>query len=252
MTSDTDTIAGAGDWLHLRDTIDVDGELSKRIRAENPAPGARLVLIAREITHEPGFVLRAAGHPVLLVAESHRGNGGGIDADAVTALAATLIDAALTAPDGARVRVATVEYSGLRLRADPIPAPRTHTEDSWWAEVHRELGPAYTRAWAEYRTRMGEFLFRADNPRSSGHADDRFEAAQEFRRALVLCPRMPRPAELLRHLENDLTADGEPYDVAPPPDLAHQDWYTEASATFLQASFTTARNLALFVMGKPD
>ncbi|MEV0504336.1 hypothetical protein AB0I84_43025, partial [Streptomyces spectabilis] len=69
----------AADWVYLRDTIRVNSALLHEIRADRPAPGTRLVLIAREITHDPGYVLSVTGHPVLLVAETYRGNGGGVD-----------------------------------------------------------------------------------------------------------------------------------------------------------------------------
>jgi len=38
-----------------------------------------LALVAREITHDPGYMLPLGGYPLLLVAETYHGNGGGID-----------------------------------------------------------------------------------------------------------------------------------------------------------------------------
>ncbi|WP_441248003.1 tetratricopeptide repeat protein [Kitasatospora sp. McL0602] len=75
------------DWIYLRDTIRVNDALLQEIRAEvtvrRLAPTATLALVAREIVHDPGFVLTGLlGHPLVLVAETYRGNNGAVDASA--------------------------------------------------------------------------------------------------------------------------------------------------------------------------
>ncbi|MGW1992869.1 hypothetical protein [Embleya sp. NPDC001921] len=396
MTSDTDGAAvvspaadadpagsaAAADWFYLRDSIRVNTALQAELQAEHPAPGTRLVLIAREITHDPGFVLRASGHPVLIVAETYRGEGGAIDttgpagaggstgtgggtggsgpdgtngrsggpggngapggtATPITLFAAKAADVSLIARggtgghggnggpggagkdgvkpppgrdgrdpgsggrggnganaavggSGAQIRVETVERSGVRpdgsggdpggagrggsggpggggwngpgesgpdgldglpgSAAGPSVQPdlRTHTADSWWAAVRAELGDAYNQVWAEYRTRVGEFLFRSYAPGLPRRADNRIAAGHEFGRALVLWPQLARAAELSRHLAHNLTPIGVPYDVDIVPDFPAQEKFVEIYAPLVQASLIAARDLLLFAIGKAD
>ncbi|MFF0445068.1 tetratricopeptide repeat protein [Streptomyces sp. NPDC004609] len=72
------------DWICIRDTIRVNDALRAEIQKEldhyEISPTARLALVAREIVHDDGYVLTGlTGHPLLLVAETYRGNGGGVD-----------------------------------------------------------------------------------------------------------------------------------------------------------------------------
>ncbi|MBD3004029.1 MULTISPECIES: tetratricopeptide repeat protein [unclassified Streptomyces] len=70
------------DWVHIRDTIQVNDALLAEIRAEltHLPPEARLALIAREVVHDPQYVLTGLpGHPLVVVAETYRGNGGALD-----------------------------------------------------------------------------------------------------------------------------------------------------------------------------
>ncbi|MGW0663976.1 hypothetical protein [Streptodolium elevatio] len=79
----------AVDWAYVRDTIRVNDALLAEIRAEAAfrglSPTATLALVAREIVHDPGYVLTGlTGHPLVLVAETYRGNGGAVVADGAT------------------------------------------------------------------------------------------------------------------------------------------------------------------------
>ncbi|MBM9504203.1 hypothetical protein [Actinacidiphila acididurans] len=70
-------------WLYVRDTIQVNDQLLNEIKAEItfhalPA-GSLLAVVAREITHDQGYVLALADYPLLFVAETYRGQGGAID-----------------------------------------------------------------------------------------------------------------------------------------------------------------------------
>ncbi|MGW7694075.1 hypothetical protein ACWGMA_35320 [Streptomyces asiaticus] len=70
------------DWVHIRDTIQVNDALLAEIRAEltHLPPEPRLALIAREVVHDPLYVLTGLpGHPLVVVAETYRGNGGAVD-----------------------------------------------------------------------------------------------------------------------------------------------------------------------------
>lgn len=74
------------DWAYIRDTIKVNDAMLAEIRAELAfralPPTATLALVAREIVHDPGYVLTGlTGHPLVLVAETYRGNGGAIEAN---------------------------------------------------------------------------------------------------------------------------------------------------------------------------
>ncbi|MEO3972466.1 tetratricopeptide repeat protein [Streptomyces sp. CAU 1734] len=77
------------DWILIRDTIRVNDALLQEIRAEITvrmlSPAATLAVVAREIVHDPGYVLTGlTGHPLVLVAEVYRGNGGAVDASGST------------------------------------------------------------------------------------------------------------------------------------------------------------------------
>ncbi|MFI6283302.1 tetratricopeptide repeat protein [Streptomyces sp. NPDC051018] len=72
------------DWICIRDTIQVNDALRAEIQREldhyDISPTARLALVAREITHDTGYALTGlTDHPLLLVAETYRGNGGAVD-----------------------------------------------------------------------------------------------------------------------------------------------------------------------------
>ncbi|MGC0415026.1 hypothetical protein [Embleya sp. AB8] len=378
----TATGAASADWVYLRDTIRVNGALLAELQAEQPAPGTRLVLIAREIVHDPGFVFPLIGFPVLLVAETYRGNGGGVattgpagasgspgasgrtggsgpdnvngtpgqlggngapggTATPITLFAATLTDLTLSARGGlgghggnggrggsgkdgvkpprggdgrdpgsggrggnggnaavggagAQIRVEAVTRSGVRAdgsggdpgdagqggsggsggggwngpgvtgpdggnglpgsAAGPSVPPdyRVHTADSWWAAVRAELGGTYTQAWAEYRTRVGEFLFRTYAPGLPRRAEARVAAGHEFGQALVLWPQLAHAAELSRHLAHNLTPIGVPYDIDLMPDFPAQEKFVDIYGPLVQASLIAARDLLLFAIGKAD
>ncbi|MGC0421901.1 hypothetical protein [Embleya sp. AB8] len=376
------TAAAVADWFHLRDTITVDGALAAELHAEGPPPGARLVLVAREITHAPGYVLSVPGYPVLLVAETYRGNGGAVDttgpagpsgqpgtsggsdqgpagrdggpggpggdggpggpATPITLLAAKSTDVALIARGGAggpggsggpggrgrdgvqppteespgldpgtggqggdggngaiggpgaQIRVRTVERSGVRVDgsggdpghagragqggrggggwggpADPgtdggagragaaagssvAPDLRTDTADAWWAMVRGELGDVYAQAWANYRTRVGEFLFRGYAAALPDRADNRFAAGREFGRALVLWPQHAHAAELSLRLAHNLSPIGVPYDVDLVPDFPAQEKFVDSYGPLVLTSLIAARDLLLFAMSEAD
>ncbi|QCX74048.1 hypothetical protein C9F11_01725 [Streptomyces sp. YIM 121038] len=370
----------AADWVYLRDTIKVNSALLQEIRADRPAPGTRLVLIAREITHDPGYVLPLTGYPVLLVAETYRGNGGGVDttgpvgaagavgsaggtgggsggrdgkaggpggngapggaATPITLLAARAWDVRLIARGGtggpggtggqggqgkdgtkppkpgedgrdpgyggpggrggngavggpgAQIRVETVEGSGVLgdgkggdagpagpgggggaggggyngpgepgrdgTAGQPGPAAgpsvaaefRTHTADAWWAMVRGELGAAYTEAWAEYRTRVGEYLFRCYAPGLAERNDNRITAGHEFTQALVLRPGHARAVELSQYLATNLTPLGVPYDVDVVPNFPAQEQFVTAYGDLVVGVYTAATDLLLFAKGE--
>lgn len=372
-------VSGA-DWVCLRDTIKVNSGLLQEIRADRPAPGTRLVLIAREITHDPGYVLPLTGYPVLLVAETYRGNGGGIDttgpvgaggdigsaggtgggsggrdgkaggpggngapggaATPITLLAARASDVRLIARGGrggsggsggqggqgkdgtkpprpgedgrdpgyggrggnggngavggpgARIRVETVERSGVLSDgtggdAGPAgpgggggaggggyngpgepgrdgtagqpgpaagqsvaPAFLTHTADAWWTMARGELGAAYTDAWAEYRTRVGEYLFRCYAPGLTDRKDNRITAGHEFTQALVLRPGHARAVELSQYLATNLTPLGVPYDMDVVPDFPAQEQFVTAYGDLVVGVYSAATDLLLFAKGE--
>ncbi|MFI1584250.1 tetratricopeptide repeat protein [Embleya sp. NPDC020630] len=381
MISGTDrgVSVASGDWVYLRDTIRVNDALLAELQAEKPAPGTRVVLIAREIVHDAGFVFPLTGFPVLLVAETYRGNGGtvattgpagvngkagaaggiggsgpdntngrpgepggngmpGGTATPITLFAATLTDLTLNARggvggnggrggtgkdgvkpprggdgrdpgsggrggnggnaavggSGAQIRVESVTRSGVRADGsggDPgiagqggsggsggggwngpgesgpdgvdglpgqaagpsvQPDQRDHTADAWWTAVRAELGDAYTQAWAEYRTLVGEFLFRTYAPALPQRAEARIAAGHEFGRALVLKPELARAAELSRHLAHNLTPIGVPYDLDLMPDFPAQEKFVDIYGPLVQASLIAARDLLLTAIGKAD
>ena len=63
-------------WTHIRDRIVIDQNLQAKILAQ----GIPFVtLIAREITHAPGFDLTLPGYQLLVVASTYDGNGRSIN-----------------------------------------------------------------------------------------------------------------------------------------------------------------------------
>jgi len=68
-------------WTHIRDQIVIDAKLQQKILDES-YPGATVRLVARVITHAPGFVLKLPGHDLQLVAGEYDANGGAIDVSA--------------------------------------------------------------------------------------------------------------------------------------------------------------------------
>ncbi|MEU8135135.1 tetratricopeptide repeat protein [Streptodolium elevatio] len=346
----------AVDWAYVRDTIRVNDALLAEIRAEAAfrglSPTATLALVAREIVHDPGYVLTGlTGHPLVLVAETYRGNGGAVVADGatgpsgpsgaqgksgqglsgrpggpggnggngqpglpaspVTVMAANLSDLRISArgglggaggqggtggkghhaaarpnkPDidppepgpggpggnggigsvggpGALILVETVTISGVATDGSgggpgpagvagrggpgggrggvasvaepgrdgspgspgPGPGPTvqpvlvTHPPDNWWLLVKLRLG-GRARTWADYRTGVGEYLFRAYAPAKPERGTHRDLAAHEFGRALALYPEQGRAAELLRYVASNLSPIGQPYDFDIMPDF---------------------------------
>jgi hypothetical protein len=65
-------------WTRIRDQIVIDAKLQQKILDES-YPGDTVRLVARVITHAPGFVLKLPGHSVQLVAGEYDANGGAID-----------------------------------------------------------------------------------------------------------------------------------------------------------------------------
>jgi hypothetical protein len=76
------------EWLLIRDKINVNDELAQEMLAEieyrELKQGTAVGLIAREIVHAPSYPLDLIkGHPLFLVADVYRGNGGAIDTSGV-------------------------------------------------------------------------------------------------------------------------------------------------------------------------
>src|SRR4051812_49043504 len=71
------------DWLYVRDAIVVNDAFTEEIRRElafrGLGPGTTLAVVAREIRHAPGYVLRLSGHPLIVVADTLDTAGGAID-----------------------------------------------------------------------------------------------------------------------------------------------------------------------------
>jgi hypothetical protein len=68
-------------WVRIRDKIQIDATLDAQMGVElaGMTPGVPLYLLAREITHEPGYVWKVTGHEVVLVCDSYVAHGGQID-----------------------------------------------------------------------------------------------------------------------------------------------------------------------------
>ncbi|MEV5510233.1 tetratricopeptide repeat protein [Streptomyces orinoci] len=366
-------------WLYIRDTIKVNDQLRQEIEAETAfhklPPGAVLALVAREITHDQGYVLGVQDHPLLLVAETYSGNGGAIDtsgrpgpggttgttgdrgghridgqnggpggpggSDAgpggpgspITLLAGQVTGLRLiarggrggaggtggrggagldghrpnkggidgtdpgdggagghggngsTGGPGAAIVAEFITQSGLTAdgsggdagpagpggaggkggggnngrgddgphgapgspgTAGPAVAPllTAHAEGDWWALVRDRLGDN-ARAWADYRTRVGEYHFRGfapGDPQKSGH---RPLAGREFDRALVLWPGQAQAAELSRYVAANLSPIGQPYDLDLRPDFPQFEKVVTDYDTMVKSLFDNGLNLLL-------
>ncbi|MFJ5301409.1 tetratricopeptide repeat protein [Streptomyces sp. NPDC088350] len=376
----------AVDWAYVRDTIHVNDALLGEIRAEvgfrGLAAGAVLALVAREIVHDPGYVLTGlTGHPLVLVAENYRGNGGGVDASGVPGnrggpgatgadgqgqqgqtggagglggngqpggaasqvwvLAATLTDLRITArgghggaggpggtgghgydaaepphkPDhdppepgnggpggqggvgavggpGALILIDTVTPSGLSTDGSggdaggagrpgeggrggkvgggptplgdpgpagppgtpgPGPGPSvqpvivTHPVDDWWALIRLRLGMR-AHDWADYRTSVGEYLFRAYAPGKPDRRGYRDAAAHEFDRALTLFQDQARAAEMLRYIASNLAPIGQPYNLEILPDFPRFESVVTDYDAVVKSMYDNALNLLLSVV----
>lgn len=366
-------------WLYVRDAIKVNDQLRQEIEAEIAfralPPGAVLALVARDITHDQGYVLGLQDHPLLLVAETYNGNGGAIDTSGrpgpggtpgttgdrgghridgqsggpggpggsdsgpgspgspITLLAGQVTGLRLiarggrggeggtggrggagldghrpnksgidgtdpgdggaggpggngsTGGPGAAVVAEFISQSGLTAdgsggdagpagpggasgkggggnngRGDdgphgapgapgapgPSVAPRltAHAEGDWWALVRDRLGDN-AKAWADYRTRVGEYHFRSyapGDPQKSGH---RTVAGGEFGRALTLWPGQAQAAELSRYVATNLSPIGQPYDLDLRPDFPQFEKVVTDYDTIVKSLFDNALNLLL-------
>lgn len=69
-------------WVLLRDSIRINDELVAVMRREaaarSLAVGSNILLLARTVTHDPGYVLRVWEYNLTIVAESYDANGGGL------------------------------------------------------------------------------------------------------------------------------------------------------------------------------
>jgi hypothetical protein len=87
----------------------------------------------------------------------------------------------------------------------------THTTPKladWWKLVV-SLVPA--SSWADYRVRVGDYLFRSYSPDSPPKKDNRKHARDEFESALHLSPSNARAKHLLGYLDTGLTPVGVGY-----------------------------------------
>jgi hypothetical protein len=68
-------------FLYIRDVIIINATLQERIDEQPLIPGSKVILLARQIRHDPGFTLKlkVPGCSVIIAAQEYDGAGGGID-----------------------------------------------------------------------------------------------------------------------------------------------------------------------------
>lgn len=127
------------------------------------------------------------------------------------------------------------------------PVVVTHTEANWWPLVKLRLGVRAV-AWADYRTAVGEYLFRAFAPGNPDRKSHRDLATHEFERALALRPEHGRAAELLRYVASNLAPIGQPYNLDIMPDFPRFESVVTDYDDIVKSLYDNALNLLLSVV----
>jgi hypothetical protein len=122
----------------------------------------------------------------------------------------------------------------------------TPQADDWWKKVV-ELVPE--AAWASYRVRVGEYLFRSYGP---GALNNRVQARSELESALKLQPAHGRARQLLSHLDLGLSPIGVGYLHDLRPDFEMYEDFVTSYAPEKNHLFDVTLQLLLHILGTGD
>jgi hypothetical protein len=87
-----------------------------------------------------------------------------------------------------------------------------HPPEAWWAQAAAALPAPVLQEWADYRERVGEYLFRSYVAAKPDTKQSRDFAKAEFDAVLGLRPGSPQASRLKGYLNLGLTPIGLPYD----------------------------------------
>ena len=131
-------------------------------------------------------------------------------------------------------------------------ATTTHTspELADWLKLLVSLVPEST--WADYRVRVGDYLFRSYSPDSSAKKNNREHARREFESALDLSPSNARAKLLLDYLDTGLTPIGVGYLHDLRPEFEQYEKFLTSYSSDKNHLFEITLDILLHVKTKGD
>ncbi|MGW7531345.1 tetratricopeptide repeat protein [Amycolatopsis sp. NPDC054798] len=124
------------------------------------------------------------------------------------------------------------------------PESFTHSATDWWTLARTVLG-GKAPVWADYRTRVGEYLFRSYAAAIEAKKDLRVQAGHEFDRALVLEPGQQQALRLSQYIAANLSPIGQPYNVDLVPDFPDYEKVVTGYDPIVKSLLDNAVNMLL-------